>query len=98
MDGSTLTVPAPAKLNLFLHVTGRRPDGYHTLESLMVMLDFGDTLTLSARDDGAVVLTHPLPGVPVETDLVYRAATLLQKLAAHQSGVTITVEKRVPMG
>ena len=64
MQQATLTVPAPAKLNLFLHVTGRRPDGYHTLESLMVLLDFGDTITLSCREDGAIVLANPLPGVP----------------------------------
>ncbi len=50
----TLIVPAPAKLNLFLHITGRRPDGYHTLESLMVLLDFGDTIALSRREDGEI--------------------------------------------
>ena len=79
-----LSVPAPAKLNLFLHVTGRRQDGYHTIESLMVLLDFGDTLTLSPRDDGAIVLAQPQPGVPVESDLVFRAATLLQAEAPEE--------------
>ena len=59
-------------------MTGRRADGYHTLESLMVLLDFGDTLTLTRRDDCEVVLMRPLPGVPMEADLTYRAARLLQ--------------------
>ena len=64
MQGASLIVPAPAKLNLFLHVTGRRADGYHTLESLLVLLDFGDTLTLWCREDGGIVLARPLPGQP----------------------------------
>lgn len=98
MSRSTLTVPAPAKLNLFLHVTGRRPDGYHAIESLMVMLDFGDTLTLERRDDEAIVLTRPLPGVPLESDLVYRAARLLKEHCASKTGVTIGLDKRIPMG
>jgi 4-diphosphocytidyl-2-C-methyl-D-erythritol kinase len=98
MQGSSLTVPAPAKLNLFLHVTGRRADGYHMLESLMVLLDFGDTLTLAPREDAGIVLTHPLPGVPVEADLTYRAARLLQSLAGVNMGATITLTKRIPQG
>jgi 4-diphosphocytidyl-2-C-methyl-D-erythritol kinase len=98
MQGPTLIVPAPAKLNLFLHVTGRRADGYHTLESLMVLLDFGDTLTLSRREDAAIVLTHPLPGVAVESDLTYRAACLLQAHAGVRGGATITLDKRIPLG
>jgi 4-diphosphocytidyl-2-C-methyl-D-erythritol kinase len=98
MQGSSLTVPAPAKLNLFLHVTGRRADGYHTLESLMVLLDYGDTVTLSRRDDGEVVLTHTLPGVPVESDLTWRAAQLLKNHAGTKHGVTISLAKRIPLG
>ncbi len=98
MEHPPLTVPAPAKLNLFLHVTGRRPDGYHTIESLMVLLDFGDTLTLSPREDGAIILAHPLPGVPVESDLVFRAARLLQTETGCSRGVTIGLEKHIPMG
>lgn len=98
MQGHALTVPAPAKLNLFLHVTGRRPDGYHTLESLMVLLNFGDTLTLALREDAEIELTHPLPNVPVESDLTYRAARLLQEYAGVKMGATITVVKRIPLG
>ena len=98
MDSLSLTVPAPAKLNLFLHVTGRRADGYHTLESLMVLLDFGDLLTLSPRKDGAIVLTHPLPGVPAESDLAYRAAQLLKIHAGTTQGATISLDKRIPLG
>ena len=98
MAPATLTVPAPAKLNLFLHVTGRRADGYHLLESLMVLLDFGDTLTLAARDDDRIVLAKPLPGVAVETDLTWRAARLLQQTTGVARGVTITLDKRIPMG
>ena len=98
MQHPTLTVPAPAKLNLFLHVTGRRPDGYHTLESLMVLLDFGDTITLSCREDGAIVLANPLPGVPVESDLTWRAAKLLRDHTGTTLGVTIALTKRIPMG
>ncbi len=98
MQHATLTVPAPAKLNLFLHVTGRRADGYHTLESLMVLLDFGDTLTLSRREDGEIVLANPLPGVPVESDLTFRAAQLLRNHAGTAQGATIALSKRIPLG
>ena len=73
----TLVLPAPAKLNLFLHVTGRRPDGYHTLQTLFTLLDHGDTLILRRAD--ALQLDAPdVPG-PVEDNLVWRAARLLQE-------------------
>ena len=93
-----LVVPAPAKLNLFLHVTGRRADGYHTLESLFVALDFGDTVTLACRDDGAIVRTRDLPGVAVDADLAVRAARALQRETATGYGVDIAVDKRIPQG
>ena len=98
MRGDSLTVPAPAKLNLFLHVTGRRADGYHTLESLMVLLDFGDRLTLQVRGDGEIVLARPLAGVPVESDLTFRAAQLLKSRTGATPGVTISLDKRIPLG
>ena len=98
MQGASLIVPAPAKLNLFLHVTGRRADGYHTLESLLVLLDFGDTLTLRCREDGGIVLARPLPGIPVESDLTYRAALLLKTHAGTTQGATISLTKRIPLG
>jgi len=94
----SLTVPAPAKLNLFLHVTGRRSDGYHILESLFVALDFGDTLALTRRDDGAIVRTSGAPGVAVEADLAVRAARALQQETATGYGVDIAIDKRIPQG
>lgn len=90
--------PAPAKLNLFLHVTGRRADGYHLLQTLFRFIDFGDRLRFVARDDDKVILTNPLPGVPVENDLTLRAARLLQAVTGCRKGVEICIEKRLPMG
>ncbi len=90
--------PAPAKLNLFLHVVGRRADGYHLLQTLFRLVDHGDSLRFSPRDDGRVVLTHPLPGVPPESDLTLRAARLLQAETGCRKGVEISIEKRLPMG
>lgn len=90
--------PAPAKLNLFLHVTGRRSDGYHLLQTVFRFIDYGDTLGFTPRADGQIVLTHPLPGVPPEKDLCYRAARLLQTAAGTTQGVDITLEKQLPLG
>jgi len=92
--------PAPAKLNLFLHIVGRRADGYHLLQSVFQLVDVHDTIHLRLRDDGQVVHHNPMPGVPADTDLTVRAARLLQsKLPAnHKFGVDIRVEKRLPMG
>jgi len=91
--------PAPAKINLFLHITGRRPDGYHLLQSAFQFLDYGDALRFTPRDDGVIRLTTPLPGVPEQRDLTVRAAGLLQELAGSRSpGVDIAVDKRLPMG
>jgi 4-diphosphocytidyl-2-C-methyl-D-erythritol kinase len=94
----TLTVPAPAKLNLFLHVTGRRADGYHALETLFVALDFGDTITLARRADGAIRRVGEDFGVPAELDLTLRAATALQRASGCGHGVDIAVVKRIPLG
>ena len=94
----SLTVPAPAKLNLFLHVTGRRDDGYHLLETLMVALDTGDTITLTRRDDGAIERTTELPGVAPAHDLAVRAALALKQETACPLGVDIAVTKRIPLG
>lgn len=90
--------PAPAKLNLFLHVVGRRADGYHLLQSLFRFIDCADTVHLDLRDDGAVVRAAELPGVPEAQDLTVRAARLLQPHAPPGSGVTIRLDKRLPMG
>ncbi|SDG54647.1 4-(cytidine 5'-diphospho)-2-C-methyl-D-erythritol kinase [Propionivibrio dicarboxylicus] len=90
--------PAPAKLNLFLHVTGRRADGYHLLQTLFRFVDHGDTLRFARRDDGQLRLTQPLPGVPPESDLCIRAARLLQDATGCRLGADIEVVKRLPMG
>jgi 4-diphosphocytidyl-2-C-methyl-D-erythritol kinase len=90
--------PAPAKLNLFLHVVGRRPDGYHVLQTVFRFVDHGDSLRFRARDDGAVVLASPLPGVLPENDLTVRAVRLLQAETGCRQGVEIALEKRLPMG
>jgi 4-diphosphocytidyl-2-C-methyl-D-erythritol kinase len=95
--------PAPAKLNLFLHVTGRRADGYHLLQSVFQLIDHGDTLHFDLRDDARIVRTTDVPGVPEEQDLIVRALRALQ--AEYQRrhgrlppGIDVAVEKRLPMG
>lgn len=90
--------PAPAKLNLFLHVVGRRADGYHLLQTLFRFVDHGDVLRFSPRTDDRVVLATPLPGVPPEADLTVRAARLLQAETGCRQGVTIALDKRLPLG
>ena len=94
----TLIVPAPAKLNLFLHVTGRRADGRHALETLFVALDCGDTITLSRRDDGAICRTSVLPDIAPEDDLAVRAAHALKRASGCMAGADIAVVKRIPIG
>jgi 4-diphosphocytidyl-2-C-methyl-D-erythritol kinase len=90
--------PSPAKLNLFLHVTGRREDGYHLLQTVFQLLDYGDRLAFSLRDDGVIHRVSELPGVTAEQDLVVRAARRLQEQAGVQTGVDIRLEKRLPLG
>ncbi|MEO8631423.1 MAG: 4-(cytidine 5'-diphospho)-2-C-methyl-D-erythritol kinase, partial [Betaproteobacteria bacterium] len=97
-DSDELVCPAPAKLNLFLRVTGRRPDGYHTLQTLFRFVDYGDTLRFRRRSDGEVQRTSDLPGVPAATDLCVRAARLLQQKTGCALGVDIEVTKRLPLG
>ena len=90
--------PAPAKLNLFLHVVGRRADGYHLLQSVFRLIDRADTVHLELRDDGRVVRDGNLPGVPEDRDLTVRAACLLQEHAPAGAGVSIRLDKVLPMG
>ena len=85
--------PAPAKLNLFLHVVGRRADGYHLLQSVFRLIDRADTVHLELRDDGRVVRERDLPGVAEDDDLTVRAARLLQTYAPEGAGVNIRLEK-----
>lgn len=90
--------PAPAKLNLFLHVTGRRGDGYHTLQTVFQLLDFGDELSFAVRPDGRVLRPEGAAAVDPDADLAVRAARLLQHQAGVRLGVDIRVHKRLPMG
>jgi len=93
-----LTCLAPAKINLFLHVTGRRPDGYHMLQTAFRMVNRCDTVTLDRREDSAICRVNEIPGVPAESDLVVRAARLLQHRTGCRLGVDITLTKCLPMG
>ncbi|MBI4754465.1 MAG: 4-(cytidine 5'-diphospho)-2-C-methyl-D-erythritol kinase [Betaproteobacteria bacterium] len=89
---------APAKLNLFLHVVGRRADGYHLLQTVFRLVDHGDVLHFDPREDGAVRRAAPIAGVPEDDDLCVRAARLLQREAGVSRGVTIRLDKRLPLG
>jgi 4-diphosphocytidyl-2-C-methyl-D-erythritol kinase len=89
---------APAKLNLFLHITGRRPDGYHALQTVFQLLDWGDVLHFTRRDDGVIARTSDIPGVPESDDLVVRAARLLKLTTGTPLGVNIEIDKILPMG
>ncbi|MCG6932213.1 MAG: 4-(cytidine 5'-diphospho)-2-C-methyl-D-erythritol kinase [Gallionella sp.] len=93
-----LSCPAPAKLNLFLHVVGRRPDGYHLLQTLFRFIDLQDTLHFSLRNDGDICRSNVLEGVPEAQDLCVRAARLLQSETGCVAGADITIDKHIPMG
>jgi len=90
--------PAPAKLNLFLHVVGRRSDGYHLLQSVFRLIDYGDTVWLSVRQDGKIRRLNALADVPEERDLTVRAANLLKLSTGCALGVDIRLDKRLPLG
>lgn len=96
--GESRRWPAPAKINLFLHVLGRRTDGRHELQTLFQILDYGDELEFQLRADGQVLLDQPIPGVDPEDDLCVRAARLLKTYARPDQGVSIRCHKRIPMG
>lgn len=95
--------PAPAKLNLFLHVVGRRADGYHLLQSVFQLIDRGDTLHFDLRNDGRIVRTNDVPGVPEESDLIVRALRRLadafqQRHGRAVPGIDVAINKILPMG
>ena len=96
--------PAPAKLNLFLYITGRRPDGYHNLQTLFQFLDYGDELQISVDHSDSVQLLTPVPGVADADNLIVRAANMLKQVAQDnhrlpaRAGAQIAIEKRLPMG
>jgi len=90
--------PAPAKLNLFLHITGRRSDGYHDLQTLFQLIDLADELHIEVRADGVIERPAGAAGVAPEADLVVRAARALQQASGTDRGATLRVIKRIPMG
>jgi len=90
--------PAPAKLNLFLHVTGRRPDGYHQLQTAFQLIDLCDTIGISLREDGSIVRLKGPAGVEAESDLAVRAARALQVASGVRRGASLRVSKRIPLG
>jgi 4-diphosphocytidyl-2-C-methyl-D-erythritol kinase len=98
MTSSLRDCPAPAKLNLFLHITGRRPDGYHMLQTVFQLIDWGDVLHFARRDDGVIHRVNDIPGVPEDTDLTVRAARMLQDHTGIRYGADIEIDKRLPMG
>jgi 4-diphosphocytidyl-2-C-methyl-D-erythritol kinase len=93
-----LTLPAPAKINTFLHIVGRRADGYHLLESVMVLVSLADTVELTLRDDGVVRLLDPPNGITEQNDLACRAARALQVATNTKFGVDVRLTKRIPQG
>ncbi|MHC6227362.1 4-(cytidine 5'-diphospho)-2-C-methyl-D-erythritol kinase [Pseudomonas sp. X10] len=98
MHANTLTLPAPAKLNLWLHIIGRRPDGYHELETVFQFLEHADELTFAVRHDGEIRLHSEIDSVPHDSNLIVRAARKLQQLAGCTLGVDIWLKKILPMG
>ena len=95
---NSLSLLSPAKLNLFLHITDRRADGYHNLQTLFQLLNYGDTLRFTTRTDGQVTLSPEIPGVAFEDNLIIKAVRILQKHSNSNLGVDIELEKRLPMG
>lgn len=93
-----ISAPAPAKLNLMLHITGRRDDGYHQLQTLFQLLDYGDSLHFRLREDGDITLTPPIPGVLAEDNLIIRAARQLQQHCNTGLGADIKLQKILPLG
>ncbi|HEX2666811.1 MAG TPA: 4-(cytidine 5'-diphospho)-2-C-methyl-D-erythritol kinase [Gammaproteobacteria bacterium] len=89
--------PAPAKLNLFLHITGRRADGYHLLQTVFQFLDYGDSLEFELRDDGRILRAEGPAGVPEESDLTVKAARLLKERSGSPLGATIKLRKVLPL-
>jgi 4-diphosphocytidyl-2-C-methyl-D-erythritol kinase len=94
----SLTLRSPAKLNLFLHIVGRRADGYHLLQSVFQLIDWCDTIHLKLIPQNEIRRIDPIAGVEPENDLVVRAAKLLKDFCQIESGVEISLQKEIPMG
>lgn len=97
-DASGKYWPAPAKLNLFLHIVGRRPDGYHLLQTVFQFLDYADELAFRVTNDGQLTRANPLPYVSEAADLTLRAARLLKEATGCRLGAEIDLRKRIPIG
>ncbi len=95
---TTLTLPSPAKLNLFLHITGQRPDGYHELQSIFQFIDVCDHLSFTSLNTPNIHITPNIVGVPLEDNLIYKAARLLQQKTGCKLGANIQLDKILPMG
>jgi 4-diphosphocytidyl-2-C-methyl-D-erythritol kinase len=95
---TNLSITAPAKINLFLHVVGQRSDGYHLLQSVFQLIDLSDEVILSRREDGDIIRQNPLPNISPESDLVVRAAKLLQTFSKTRLGANIDLIKNIPIG
>ncbi len=96
-----MILPSPAKLNLFLYINGKRPDGYHELQTLFQFLDFGDEIEIEVTQEGKIELLNKIEHVPTEQNLIYKAAKLLQNHTAYTNpklGAKMTVTKKLPMG
>jgi 4-diphosphocytidyl-2-C-methyl-D-erythritol kinase len=98
MTGAQSRWPAPAKLNLFLHIVGRRPDGYHELQTCFQFVDLCDEIAISVRADGDIRRTADIPGVSLEADLCVRAAKALRQATGVSLGADISLVKRIPIG
>ncbi len=94
----SITLPAPAKLNLFLHIVGRRADGYHLLQTVFQLLDYGDELHFALRDDGCIRLQGDMADTAPEKNLIVQAAQRLQKTSGSTQGADIRLSKRLPLG
>jgi len=93
-----ISLPCPAKLNLFLHILGRRPDGYHELQTLFQLLNYGDQLHLEAHSSPDIALLTPIAGVDNNDNLIIKAAKILKKAAGFPGGANIKLDKILPMG
>lgn len=95
---TTLVVPSPAKLNLFLHITGKRPDGYHNLQTVFQLIDLHDTLSFTPHKGDSCTITSNTADIPLTDNLCYRAWALMRQHCKGQPGMHIQLEKRIPMG
>jgi 4-diphosphocytidyl-2-C-methyl-D-erythritol kinase len=98
MNNFTYTFKSPAKINLFLHIVGKRPNGYHELETVFQFLELADTLTFKPTQNDKIILKNQLADVAENDNLIIKAARLLQQKTQYQCGVEITLDKKIPMG